>query len=257
MDWVLAHHADILLVVTVCSGLVTVVGFFVHVVPKHPVTQRAAVLLLAVIALGSAGYVFLVPVTAPAGPETSRGVPPDLGNEHPASQFDSAVTTPAAMPVGQADVRANVSPTEPTPIPVALTIAGNASNGVRYSVPRDGVYRITVTGGAYSPWTDDGTRQGQWRTLLDVYLDNASWAVTSYSSGPKDYTPSVAARIGFVGCDTDWNDKATATACGLRSTPLQRPLNAGQGLVLMPIDSEGEYVGNREQVYVLIAYVGP
>ena len=209
MDWVIAHRNDIALALSAFSVLVTVVGFFIQVDPKHTVTKRAALLILTAIALGS-GYVFLLPVTPPAAPT-----------------------------------------------PVALTIAGSASNGVRYSIPSDGVYRITVTGGAYSPWTDDGTRQGQWRTLLDVYLDNASWAVTSYSQGPNDYTPSVAARIGFVGCDFDWNDKATATACGQRSTPFERRLDAGHGLVLVPIDSEGEYVGNREQVFVLITYVGP
>jgi hypothetical protein len=257
MDWVLAHRVEIALAVAVSSGLMTVVNFFVRVEPPRRVTQRVAGLILVAVTLASVAFAFMPLVTPTLGPQVSQVAPPDMGNVQPTSQYDSATTNPAAMPIGQADVRANVSPAQPTPTPVALSISGDASNGVRFPISREGVYRITVTGGAYSPWPDDSTRQGQWRTLLDVYLDNVSWAVTSYGSGPKGYTPSVDARVGLVGCDTDWNDKARATSCGPRSAPFERRLDSGHELILMPVDSQGQYIGNREQVSVLITYVEP
>jgi hypothetical protein len=145
--------------------------------------------------------------------------------------------------------------TTSTPGMVSLTVPGSASAGIRYSVPVNGLYRITIDSGMYSPWQNDTVRQGQWRTLIDMYLDAVVWDVTTYSIG-GDKTPSVVARIGFVGCDSDLEAQTTAADCGKGSTTDIR-LEAGHDLVLMPVDEQGQYGGNRGAINFTIEFLGP
>jgi len=140
--------------------------------------------------------------------------------------------------------------------PVSLSVPGQASAGVRYTVSRAGWYRVAYISGAYSPWKATDAQQGQWRTLIDLYLDQVAWEVGPYSPPDNGKTPSAITRLGFVGHDADSDDKPSAEDAGKGST-FDIHLSSGHDLVLMPVDTEGQYGGNQGEVALTIAFLHP
>jgi hypothetical protein len=200
--------------------------------------------------LSTATGVFVVLVLSVSAAQAAFPGPPSVPNSSTITPTLGIAAPHMDTPAPGASGAGAVSTSDVT----SLTVAGSASASVRFPVPATGRYEVAITSGAYSPWPDDSVRQGQWRTLIDLYVDSVSWDVTGYGAG-GNLTPSVKARIGFVGCDTDLDNQAAAAACG-QGSATDIPLEAGHALVLMPVDVQGQYGENRGAVTLTIRYLG-
>lgn len=147
----------------------------------------------------------------------------------------------------------NKPDTQPPDEPAASAISVWAidEDGFRVDIDTSGVYRVAYLGEAYSPWPNEqypGYRG--WTNIVKIYVNRSvEWGQTDYGLiGPineDDY-------LGPGGYHLDKN-QAIASATGDSRT---FRLNAGDYLILVPLDEKGRYSDNQGKVDIEVAYLG-
>lgn len=155
------------------------------------------------------------------------------------------VPVPATAPI--------LPPATDTPEPVTSVIPVWAidENGVRVNISTSGVYKVAYLGDAYSPWPNEqyeGYRG--WSNIVRIYVNRSvEWGQTDYSLvGPTN-------QDDFLGPGGYYLDKKQAIASATGDSRTFR-LNAGDYLILVPLDEKGRYNDNQGKVDIGITYLG-
>ena len=111
-------------------------------------------------------------------------------------------------------------------------------NGVQFTVPATGTYRVSLTSGAYGVWPlgQDPSGQDHWRTLLYSYKNRAvAWC------GPGELVPcNPDFSLGVAPMSTTY---AAAEAAG-KGDFFDVDLNAGDYIMMIAPDGQTGYCGN-------------
>lgn len=126
-----------------------------------------------------------------------------------------------------------------------LVVPASAQAGLTYSCQNSGNHIVTITSGAYSPWSD-GSRQ--WRTLIYIYVNRD--IVWGNRQGHIEPAQSDAAIGQWEGSGNSDNQK-TAAEVG-HGNNIDVYCNAGQQLHFVAIDDENSYAGNQGSVQLSI-----
>lgn len=177
-------------------------------------------------------------------------VPAPTGEQHYFGLFDfNGMPKPVASAFTLTQPAATPTP-EPTPEPLTLTVFGNDAEGSILEVTRDGMYRLTIMSGVYSPWSYDNYPHDQWRSIVLLYQNRPiQWIEQSWGwqPGNADF------EIGHWEIDGETEAEAESRAIG---TTLDMPLNAGDELTFVAVDTQDSYPGNRGNVTLEISYLG-
>ncbi len=140
-----------------------------------------------------------------------------------------------------------------------IYVPGNEINGVTWTTPITGIYRFTITGGAFSPWGcdaqfpepycgDPGSKVC-WGWHVGIYgcIDRSPWS----NCLPED-CPFEGPAFDFAfgdGCYWMTLQKAEAASIGMFTDV---NLDAGQIVILLAPDHKGYYTANRGGMYVSV-----
>ncbi len=172
------------------------------------------------------------------------------GSPTPTTLNTDQILEPASPTSTLTSVPSPVATSTPEPIVNVVGIPGYAEQGVQVNIPASGTYRVLYVGDAYSPWPSENEAGYRgWTSMLNVYLNRAvEWGTTDfglegpinqdYFIGPGEYLPSV--------------EEVEAHAEGYYIT---LDLNAGDYLILIPIDEREQFSDNRGQVDIGIMLV--
>ena len=146
-----------------------------------------------------------------------------------------------------------------------LYVPAQELGGITFTVTDEGVYRFTITAGAYSPWPCDATFPEPfcgdpgsvpcwgWKTIIGGYIDRSPW-----SSCPPDDCPFESPSLAdfSVGDPCYWTSSQQAEAVG-KGMFIDVALKANQEVTLLAPDHKGFYgSNNRGGVYLSIVQVG-
>lgn len=143
------------------------------------------------------------------------------------------------------------SPTSEPPMNL-VPVQAAEENGIQVSINTAGLYKVTYVNDAYSPWPNDQSDGYQgWTTIVRIYINRSvEWGKTEYGLiGPINQDDYLSPGGYYLD-----KNQAMRTSTGDSRT---FRLNAGDYLVLVPLDEKGRYRDNQGKVDVGITYLGP
>jgi hypothetical protein len=247
-------------------GVILVVVSLLRVSPQAwigvPPSARWAMRILgSMLLVASVG----IPIFAGGGPQLTGGAVKTVGMVAPVEAPSATpVMTTAPILVLATTTRtiptatATPAPLSPTPLPPAPTpivspvrVPGGAGNGVSFPCP-GGRHTISYVDGAYSPWPQDNGRRNQWRTVVRIFIDRSlEWGDENGFRQPKRDADNI---MQFGVWEEEGENYQMAVARSHRDVH-PAPIAPCRELIIVPIDVQDSYPGNRGEVVLNVETV--
>jgi hypothetical protein len=145
----------------------------------------------------------------------------------------------------------------PQPVTTIIIVNAHSESGVRFTAPRNDTYIFRYLSGAYM---SDGTDETRWASAVYLFQPDVRWGANVYEAN-EGKMPDRDFAVGTLGVpiipqDSPYSDSAAAAEAraknGIHLLPLH--LEAGTTIVLIAIDSQGNYGDNIGSVEVEVQY---